>query len=60
MEKTLCDNTFKTFQVWNKPKLGNIFKSHLGYDDLQGLRNSLIILRDYKKLYLQWLSNLVL
>jgi hypothetical protein len=31
---------FKTYQIRNKPNLDNIFKSYLGYCDLEGLRNS--------------------
>jgi hypothetical protein len=44
-KRKLRDNTLKVFQVQDKLDLDNIFKSHLGYHDLQGLRNSLIILK---------------
>jgi hypothetical protein len=36
----LCGRTLKIYQVWNKPNLDNIFKSYLGYHDLEGLHNS--------------------
>jgi len=36
----LCGKTFFFFQVQDKPNLNNIFKSYLGYHDLQGLLNS--------------------
>jgi hypothetical protein len=39
-EKQLCGRTLKIFKVQNKPNLVNIFKSYLGYHDLQGLCNS--------------------
>jgi len=36
----LCGRTLKAFQVWDKPNVDNIFKSYLGYHDLDGLYNS--------------------
>ncbi len=36
----LCGRTLKVYQVQNKPNLDNIFKSYLGYRDLEGLHNS--------------------
>jgi len=36
----LCGKTLIFFQVRDKPNLNNIFKSYLGYHDLQGLLNS--------------------
>ncbi len=36
----LCGRTLKTFQVQDKPNLHNIFKSYLGYHDLESLCNS--------------------
>jgi hypothetical protein len=36
----LCGKTLKVYQVQNKPNLDNIFKSYLGYRDLEGLHNS--------------------
>jgi hypothetical protein len=37
----LCGRTLKVYQVQNKPNLNSIFKSYLGYRDLEGLHNSL-------------------
>ncbi len=37
----LCGRTLKTYRLRDKPNLNNIFKSHLGYCDLESLRNSL-------------------
>jgi hypothetical protein len=45
----------KNFTSMRSTNLDNILKSYLGYHDLQGLRNSF----DYKRIYLQWLGNLV-
>ncbi len=36
----LCGRTLKTYQIQDKPNLDNIFKSYLGYHDLEGLCNS--------------------
>jgi hypothetical protein len=36
----LCGRTFKTYQIRNKSNLNNIFKSYLGYCDLEGLHKS--------------------
>ncbi len=36
----VCDRTFKTYQVQNKPNLDNIFKSYLCYHNLESLHNS--------------------
>jgi hypothetical protein len=36
----LCGKTLKAYQLGGKPNLDNIFKSYLGYHDLEGLCNS--------------------
>ncbi len=41
-------------QVQNKPNLDNIFKSYLGYHDLEGLHNLLCYFeRLYRRVYLE-------
>ncbi len=36
----LCGRTLKVYQVQDKPNVNNIFKSYLGYRDLESLCNS--------------------
>jgi hypothetical protein len=36
----VCGRTLKADQVWDKPNLNDIFKSYLGYHDLEGWHNS--------------------
>jgi hypothetical protein len=36
----LCGRTLKAYQIWDKPNSNDIFKSYLGYHDLEGLHNS--------------------
>jgi len=38
-KRKLCGRTFKTYQVQDESNLDNIFKSYLGYCDLEGLCN---------------------
>jgi len=59
----LCGRTLKAYQVWDKPNLNNIFKSYLGYCDLEGLCNSFDYFeRLWKKIYndpTTWSSNVL-
>jgi hypothetical protein len=49
-----CGRTSKSSQVQNKPNLDNIFKSYLGYHDLEGLQNLLYYFeRLYGRVYLE-------
>jgi hypothetical protein len=49
-----CGGISKSSQVQNKPNLDNIFKSYLGYHDLEGLHNLLYYLkRLYGRVYLE-------
>jgi len=50
----------KTFQERNNPNVDNIFKSYLGYHDLQHLSNSPDYFEKLQKIYLQWPDNLIL
>ncbi len=36
----LCGRILKTYQIQNESNLENIFKSYLGYCDLEGLHKS--------------------
>ncbi len=40
-KRKLCGRTLKAYQIRNKPNLDNIFKSYIGYHDLESLHNSL-------------------
>jgi hypothetical protein len=37
----LCGKTLKAYQIQDKPNLDHVFKSYLGYCDLESLHNSL-------------------
>jgi hypothetical protein len=51
-KRKVYGKTFKTSQVQDKPNFNNIFKSYLGYCDLQGLHNSHDYFGKFFKIYI--------
>jgi hypothetical protein len=47
----LCVRTLKAFQVWNRTNLNNIFKSYIGYCDLEDLQFTWLFWKVIKNLF---------
>jgi hypothetical protein len=54
----LCGRSLKVYQVWDKPNLNDIFKSYLGYHDLEGLHNSPNYLERLRKILFAMIQQL--